>query len=555
MSNTIDIISEKWSQEVGAIDLKNPKHIAILSRMLLEMGIPFNDVQQSISILVEDNHKKVKFKDPRTGDMRTITMDTARQYASDIKQGDTNPEKEAAVKAAGLDGSEVEKEKETKPPMKIDANPFDDKEDEMGDDGEKDSEEDKPSDTDDKKPSEEQLQKEKNKMEYLTKIADLFISGNTEEKGAGRFRLSKEDVDKFKEHQNKTPEQLLEEQKVREQKRKDEIGEVNDEDTEIVLDIIKSKLDSKQWNSLKSRIKKKGDPPGEYSKGERGAQRVNSVIQHYLQTGGISSITGEPVPFSDSQLDHIISLDNGGVDGPENWEWMESRFNQFKGKRTKPEVMKALEERGLRTDEEWLLEATDDELKNFEVESSTAYWNTIFANTDEDGNPGLGNLTIEKIDNMTSSELNNLAKGWNRFVGDGNPRYIPRYGTRKTEIDGKRHAYSRGGDVKPDKNNPNTWGVKTDNYGVTWSEPQYKDDSDGYEKALADYDKSRASGGAKITTGEVREMIKVKISGIPKKSTTDEIDVMFESILGQIESDKSKIKDLKKTIKTQKAEQ
>ena len=91
--------------------------------------------------------------------------------------------------------------------------------------------------------------------------------------------------------------------------------------------------------------------------------------------------------------------------------------------------------------------------------------------------------------------------------------------------------------------------------GVTWSEPQYKDDSDGYEKALADYDKSRASGGAKITTGEVREMIKAKIKGIPKKSTTDEIDVMFESILGQIESDKSKIKDLKKTIKTQKVEQ
>ena len=278
------------------------------------------------------------------------------------------------------------------------------------------------------------------------------------------------------------------------------------------------------------------------------------MIQHYLQTGGISTITGEPVPFSDSQLDHIISLDNGGVDGPENWEWMESRFNQFKGKKTKPEVMKALEERGIRTDEEWLLEATDDELKNFEGESSTAYWNTIFANTDEDGNPGLGNLTIEKIDNMTSSEIDNLAKGWGRFVGEGDSRFIPRYGTRKTEIDGKKHAYSRGGDVQPDKNNPNTWGVRTDNMGVTWSEPTLKDDPDGYEKALAIYDKSRASGGAKITVGEVREMIKAKIPGIPSKSTTDEVDVMFEAILGQVEADKSKISDLKKTIKKQKAE-
>ena len=50
-----------------------------------------------------------------------------------------------------------------------------------------------------------------------------------------------------------------------------------------------------------------------------------------MQTGGRSTITGEFVPFSESQLDHVTSLDNGGVDGPENWEWMESRFNQFKG--------------------------------------------------------------------------------------------------------------------------------------------------------------------------------------------------------------------------------
>ena len=392
-------------------------------------------------------------------------------------------------------------------------------------------------------------------MEYLHSIADLFISPNTEEKGSGRFRLSKEDVDKFKKHQNKTPEQLLEEQKAREQKRKDEIGEITAEDTDIVLDIIKSKLTPKQFNALKSRIKKKGDPPGEFSKGEKGAQRVISVIQHYLQTGGISTITGEPVPFSDSQLDHIISLDNGGVDGPENWEWMESRFNQFKGKKTKPEVIKALEERGQRTDEEWMLEASQDELSQYEKEAQAAYWNTIFADTDDDGNPGIDSLTIEKIDNMTSSEIDNLAKGWGRFVGEKSSLFIPRYGTRKTTIDGKQHAYSRGGDVKPDKNNPNTWGVRTDDMGVNWSEPTLKDDPNGYEKALAIYDKSRASGGAKITTGEVREMIKAKIKGIPKKSTTDEIDVMFESILGQIESDKSKIKDLKKTIKTQKAEQ
>ena len=123
MSNVIDIISKKWSQKVGVIDKTNPEHVAVLNRMLLEMDIPFDLIQQSISVLVEDNHEKVKFKDPRTGDMRTITMDTARQYASDIKQGDTNPEKEAAVKAAGLDGK-GEKEKQEKPQTKIPKNPM-----------------------------------------------------------------------------------------------------------------------------------------------------------------------------------------------------------------------------------------------------------------------------------------------------------------------------------------------------------------------------------------------------------------------------------------------
>ena len=123
MSNVIDIISKKWSQKVGIIDKTNPEHVAVLNRMLLEMDIPFDLIQQSISVLVEDNHEKVKFKDPRTGDMRTITMDTARQYASDIKQGDTNPEKEAAVKAAGLDGK-GEKEKQEKPQTKIPKNPM-----------------------------------------------------------------------------------------------------------------------------------------------------------------------------------------------------------------------------------------------------------------------------------------------------------------------------------------------------------------------------------------------------------------------------------------------
>ena len=65
---------------------------------------------------------------------------------------------------------------------------------------------------------------------------------------------------------------------------------------------------------------------------ETGEKRFRANVKHYLETGGVSPISGEVVSFHDSQLDHITSLDNGGKDEGDNWMWMEARFNQFKGK-------------------------------------------------------------------------------------------------------------------------------------------------------------------------------------------------------------------------------
>ena len=49
--------------------------------------------------------------------------------------------------------------------------------------------------------------------------------------------------------------------------------------------------------NLVQRIKKKGDPPKQYSTGDAGSKRVFEVIKHYVTTGGVSTITGEYVPF------------------------------------------------------------------------------------------------------------------------------------------------------------------------------------------------------------------------------------------------------------------
>ena len=49
----------------------------------------------------------VKFKD-RDGKDHEFDMETAKQYAADIKDGDTSDYKKAAVKAAGLDKDDTD---------------------------------------------------------------------------------------------------------------------------------------------------------------------------------------------------------------------------------------------------------------------------------------------------------------------------------------------------------------------------------------------------------------------------------------------------------------
>ena len=136
MTNISEIIEEilvEWAYRVhdGMPNPKNAQHIHELRESMEELNLPNNVIYQVIQNLIneeDDDEEKVTFK--HDGETRTITMKTARQYASYIKQGNSTDEKEAAVKAANLDSDDgSEPEKETKPPMKIDANPFDDKKD------------------------------------------------------------------------------------------------------------------------------------------------------------------------------------------------------------------------------------------------------------------------------------------------------------------------------------------------------------------------------------------------------------------------------------------
>lgn len=221
----------------------------------------------------------------------------------------------------------------------------------------------------------EQEQREFNKKEYLKAMVGAILADPTTGKGAGKYDLSRDDMQTYLSYLdgNKPTIPSL---------------DISDEDVDHVIDQIKQVIGKgPAYAKFVARLGKKGDPP----KGMANVGRARAVIQHYLQTGGISSITGERIPFTDSQLDHRVSLDNGGVDGPNNWEWVEARFNQFKQAFTDEVVRGKLQEKLSKSPIEERKKALENEVKNT---SRDRYREHFKAN-------GFGGVAVEDIVNAS----------------------------------------------------------------------------------------------------------------------------------------------------------
>ena len=223
--------------------------------------------------------------------------------------------------------------------------------------------------------SPEQVEKAENKEEFLTSMVDAILADPRQQEGAGRFRMSREDLNKYQGYlEGKKPE-------VPQYK-------VSDGEIDEVMDNIKDRLGKDDFKRFIAKMARKGDPP----KGMANVARSRAVIQDYIEKGGISAITGSHVPFFESQLDHRVSLDNGGVDGGKNWDWMEARFNQFKGALTDEEVMENIEKKLSRSEEEDKLEILQAEYKNVMRKSYVDYFekNGVGSVTREDINDARG---------------------------------------------------------------------------------------------------------------------------------------------------------------------
>ena len=141
---------------------------------------------------------------------------------------------------------------------------------------------------------------------------DQMSAPSTLSKGAGANRLSREDIGSFQNYIKNGPQ--------------NETEDVSPEELEFAMGYLKDGA-GKKWTGFQNRLKGKGDP----EPARKVVSRSREVVESYLRNLGQSAVDGSALNFSDSELDHGVSLSNGGLDQGDNWRWLPKRFNQFKG--------------------------------------------------------------------------------------------------------------------------------------------------------------------------------------------------------------------------------
>jgi len=197
-------------------------------------------------------------------------------------------------------------------------------------------------------------------------------------------------------------------------------------------------------------------------------------------------------------------LDNGGKDEPDNWEFMESRFNQFKGALSNEKLMNKVKKEVDKSPDEDKLKVMNQELTKFTQESITNYYDEIF----KDG--GAGGLTENILNDMNTDNIDYIIKAWNKSNPDGSEFFVPRYGSKK----------------------------------------------DDTGKAI-DRKSGRASGGRRANKSVLIERLidsmRKKGLEVPTEAESNEIDEKFEIITKEIAKRKGDISNLKQKIKTSKS--
>ena len=509
----------------GAPDMTNSRHLALLRESLLKFGWKENATNEFIGNLRDG--KEIVTEDwwsEKTSEQQAAYM---KDHPGSKKAKDAK-KKEKKEKDKGGSGKDKKAEEETITQSK------------------KQNKEvlDKISKEKDPK------KKEALKAEYIANQLDNMLKVSSIEKGAGRYNMSREDVEAYRTYLEKImadpknePKKSID--KIKEE-RKRKYGEISDDDIDNFIEDLETgskagseksdKYDPEVVAGIKAKVRGKGGPGSSYTTGDAGAERYRNVIRAYLETGGISPITGEVVPFSECQLDHIVSLGNEGEDEPDNWMFMEERFNQYKGKKTDEDIRADLEEDHHLTDAEIAAGEESTKVNKALKAEDRAFWKNKFQKSKGSDNPREVGVSIGQIEKMTKPQLDSFIYGWNLAHPDNE---LSRYETQKVVHNGKPLEYARGegksNPVKPVEGDPSTYGLSVgDKKKVT------QDTSMDYEASLKAFKDNRASGGRSKSKEQFIEMIKDE--GLATDTTaTDEAfaNKILEHRTGQLKRDKA----------------
>lgn len=262
-----------------------------------------------------------------------------------------------------------------------------------------------------------QIKDEEEKKTYILSSLEKLLANPELSKGVGANDLSPEDVQAMMRYtkEGRHPDSV--------------VTEISDENVDFAYNYLKEKAsDKKGWTSLLNKLKNKGDPP----KGMKVVARAKEVLKSFLENGGVSAVTGLPMTYSESQLDHMTSLDNGGVDGRDNWSWMEKRFNQSKSSLSDEALLAKLQKR---------LEADPDNerLKKMEKDLTNSIrggWNSYFTRK------GWDNLTQADIESAKGTDGMQMLKALAEVAG------ISHYQDRGKDRDSGRAGGGAAVDIK-----------------------------------------------------------------------------------------------------------
>ena len=421
MITDLNKILVEWAYQTsdGKPNVKNKAQLIVLEKVLKNFGWPSNARAELLNTLMEQPSDKerlmkqvIKYKS-KDGEDKEITVGGA------LKQGEEHPAYEKAKQITDTD--------DDKPQSKgLDADDFDRFSDKnKTDDKEKEDDGEEPTDSGEKEPSEKQIENEKDKRKFLKTTVDLLIQELKQTKtGAGAREMDKEQWVALKNFaEGKGP-------KIRQY-------EVSEQDIDDAIDLIKSSGKKGVMSFLQT---KGAADPDSIRKGTEdnpgpGWNRDRKMIKSFLACGGLSAVTGKPLSIGTSNVDHRLSLENGGKDEPENWIWMETEMNMNKSSLTDEQLIERAKKALAVTDDEKRKKQLINIIKNESKKFVTEHYKTLF----ELG--GNGGITEDELKGMTIPEIKAVVYGWNKVYPKTSDLYINYYAGQKA---GSRGAGGRG---------------------------------------------------------------------------------------------------------------